>query len=132
MSAVADGPVQPSLRRIRRFGVRPDRDLGQNFLIDSNILGVIGRAAALAREDVVLGGLMCYGPNFADLFRRSAVYVDKILKGAKPADLPVEQPIKFELVINLKTATQIGLTISPIVLSQADKVIDAVRRVMYR
>jgi putative ABC transport system substrate-binding protein len=74
-------------------------------------------------EFVKAGGLMSYGPNHADLYRRAAYYVDKILKGAKPADLPVEQPTKFQLVINLKTARELDLKISPDVLMWADQVI---------
>jgi len=88
-------------------------------------LAVKSRLPAIyySAEWAEVGGLMTYGVSFNDLYRRAATYVDKILKGRKPADLPVEQPIKFEFIVNLKAAKQIGLTISPNVLARADKVI---------
>jgi putative ABC transport system substrate-binding protein len=77
-----------------------------------------------AREYVDAGGLMSYGPNWTDLFRRAAEQVDKILRGAKPADIPVEQPTKFDLIVNLKTAKELGLTVPPSLLGRADEVIE--------
>jgi putative ABC transport system substrate-binding protein len=90
----------------------------QDFAAKSRLPAMYG-----LREHPEAGGLMSYAVDLRDSFRRSATYVDKILKGAKPADLPIEQPTKFELVINLKTAKALGLTIPPVVLTRADEVI---------
>jgi putative tryptophan/tyrosine transport system substrate-binding protein len=91
-----------------------------------NTLALVARlpTSYANREYVDAGGLMSYGPNFADLFRRSAELVDKVLRGTKPADIPVEQPTKFELVINLKTAKTLGLDVPATVLARADEVIE--------
>jgi putative ABC transport system substrate-binding protein len=98
--------------------MRPNQKRIVGFALKSRLPSVYGSGGA-----VDAGGLMSYGTDLAHSYGRVAYYVDKILKGAKPADLPVEQPTKFELVINLKTAKQIGLTIPPNVLARADRVI---------
>ena len=96
-----------------------NQELIANFAAKSRISSLFG-----AKEFVEIGGLMSYGPSYPGMFRRGAYYVDRILKGAKPADLPVEQPTKFELVINLKTAKALGLTIPHSLLQRADQVIE--------
>jgi putative ABC transport system substrate-binding protein len=98
--------------------MRSNRTLITRFTLNGRL-----PATYFQKEPVDVGGLMHYGVDMDVSYRRIAYYVDKILKGAKPADLPVEQPTKFELVINLKTAKQIGLTIPPNVLARADRVI---------
>ena len=116
--AAAKGRADAVLFRVRGPVLNPHRTEVAALAVKSRLPAIYETA-----EEVEAGGLMSYGVNDNDLYRRAATYVDKILKGRKPADLPVEQPTKFELVINLKTANQIGLTIPQSVLYRADKVI---------
>jgi putative ABC transport system substrate-binding protein len=111
--------------RVDALYVRADPLLLSN-LVRINTLALAARLPTMhgSREYVQAGGLMSYGPNFLDLFRRTAEYVDKILRGAKPADIPVEQPTRFEVVINLTTARALGIDIPPTLLARADEVIE--------
>jgi putative ABC transport system substrate-binding protein len=109
--------------------VCPDATINANHArINTLPLGARLPAMHGVRDYVEAGGLMAYGPNLPDLYRRAADYVDKILRGAKPADLPVEQPTKFDLVINLVAAKALGLEIPPTLLARADKVIEMIAR----
>jgi putative tryptophan/tyrosine transport system substrate-binding protein len=107
-------------------GVSSDSFAGGLPGIRINALALASRLPTIFnfRENVVAGGLMSYGANVPDLFRRAADFVDKILRGTKPTDIPVEQPTKFDLVINLKTAKALGLTLPPMLLARADEVIE--------
>ena len=122
--------LDPAFAAMTQTGVDALIVFGDTLLLDSLRRRTIDLAAKHHlpamydwREFVVAGGLMSYGPSLSDMHRRAAVYVDKILQGTKPADLPVEQPTTFELVINLKTAQAIGLTMPPTLLFQADEVL---------
>jgi putative ABC transport system substrate-binding protein len=116
--AAAKGRAEAVLVRVRGPILSPHRREVAELAVKSRLPAIYEGV-----EEVEAGGLMSYGVSFTDVYRRAAYFVDKILKGAKPADLPVEQPTKFEFVINLKSAKQIGLTIPPNVLARADKVI---------
>jgi putative ABC transport system substrate-binding protein len=94
------------------------------FRINTLVLAARLPTMHTQRQSVEMGGLMSYGANFPDLFRRAGDYVDKVLRGAKPADLPVEQPTKFDLIINLTTAKALGLTVSPTLLARAEELIE--------
>ena len=117
-NAAAKGRADAVLVRVVGPVLSPHRREVAEIAVKTRLPVIYERTA-----EVEAGGLMSYGVNIPDLHRRAATYVDRILKGAKPADLPVEQPTKFELIINLKAAKQIGLTIPPSVLARADKVI---------
>jgi putative ABC transport system substrate-binding protein len=124
------GEIAPAVEglkgRAEALYVVGDAELVAANRVQINILAAGARLPTIFtnRENVELGGLMSYAPSFPDLYRRAADYVDKILRGAKPADLPVEQPTRFELVVNLNTAKALGLAIPPTLLARADEVIE--------
>jgi putative tryptophan/tyrosine transport system substrate-binding protein len=144
---VVEATVRPLGIQISRLALRHAADIGPAFealkggadalyvctealtVTNRQLISTLARTARLplisgAREDVETGDLMSYGPSFPDLFRRAAELVDKILRGSKPADIPIEQPTKFELVVNLKTAKELGVTIPTTILAQADSLIE--------
>ena len=104
----------------------PPNPLSNANRVHINDLALRARLPAMFgfREYIESGGLVSYGPNVPELFRRAAEYVDKILRGAKPAEMPVEQPTRFDLIVNLKTARALGLELSPALLARADEVIE--------
>ena len=122
--------VEATIRRVREQGAEAlyiwPGGLTFEFGSDLSELALANRLSSIHafKESVQAGGLVSYGTDLTDVFRRRAVYVDKILRGVKPADLPVEQATKFELVINLKTARALGLKIAPSMLARADQVIE--------
>jgi putative ABC transport system substrate-binding protein len=130
IDVATDTELDNAFARMKREGAKAAVALADPYLISRRErISDLARAAQLPmifsrRENVAAGGLMSYGPSLREQFRDTAIYVDKILKGAKPAELPVEQPTKFELVINLRTAKALGLTIPPTLLARADEVIE--------
>jgi putative ABC transport system substrate-binding protein len=118
-ATMAQDRVDAVLVHASALTVRHNRPLLAEVALKHRLPTIFG-----SRENVQAGGLMSYAPDHMDLTRRSALYIDKILKGAKPADLPVEQPSRYQLVINLKTANALGLTIPPAILARADEVIE--------
>jgi putative tryptophan/tyrosine transport system substrate-binding protein len=117
--------LDASKSRADALYICPDPLVGSNRIrINTSALSARLPTMWAVRDSVEAGGLMSYGPSYSDLYRRAAGYVDKILRGAKPADIPVEQPTKFDLVINLTTAKALGLTVPPTLLATADEVIE--------